>query len=72
MCCQDAMWTSIAMLIHMSSGSHDTSSSNFHNSSSKVPQCQHFYGHDVSGKAQCGYKADEACIALDEMSQTLR
>eukprot|EP00973_Karenia_brevis_P076046 10563534-Karenia_brevis.AAC.1 len=60
------------MLIHMSSCNHDTSSSNFQSSSSKVPQCQHCYGHDVSGKAQCGYTADEACIALDEMSQTPR
>eukprot|EP00973_Karenia_brevis_P086650 12015484-Karenia_brevis.AAC.1 len=56
----------------MSLGGHDTSSINFHNKSSKVPQCQYFYGHVVSGKAQCGYKADEACIALDEMSKTLR
>eukprot|EP00973_Karenia_brevis_P046571 6459568-Karenia_brevis.AAC.1 len=43
-----------------------------HYLSSKLFQCHDSYGHDQAGMAQRGYKADQASIALDEVSGTLR
>eukprot|EP00973_Karenia_brevis_P051349 7134081-Karenia_brevis.AAC.1 len=38
----------------------------------KLFQCQHFYGHAQAGRAQQGYTASQACIALDKTTNTLR
>eukprot|EP00973_Karenia_brevis_P080642 11187218-Karenia_brevis.AAC.1 len=43
-----------------------------HYFSSQLFQYQNFYGHDQAGKAQQGYTAGQARIALDETTNTLR